>query len=171
MLEKKEEIKKFLTQKSEQNNRCTAAPYFYVIRSKIEVPAHDGCGDHVRYFDPENAEDSFDSIEEYVTKMKEWHEYDDMIGDDKIEFDERMQNAEYNLSSYNISYDWKESGMFLTETDAKDHLKSNHYHYSSDAHTYIKHSWRAPELKEFFAAMFNYFEIPRGNLDIHEIEK
>lgn len=160
----------FLKKISSQDNRSTAAPYFYVIRTKVEIAAHDGCGDFTKYYDPEDPEDHYDSIEDYITAQKEAHEYDDMIEDDKEAFDDKMDSAEYNLTSYDIAYDWVEKGMFLTETDAKDHLKNNHYHYSKDANTYMKHCWRAPEMKQFFTAMFNYFEIPRGNLDINEIK-
>ena len=50
--------------------------------------------------------------------------------------------------------------MFLTETDAKRHLELNHYHYSPDAHTYVKHVWRAPRTEAFLRALFDYFGIP-----------
>ena len=166
-----ETIKKFLNKISEQDNRSTAAPYFYVIRTKTQVAAYDGCGEFTEYRDPEDPECSFVSVEEYIEKKKEWSGYDDMLDIEKEEFDLKMESAEYDLVSYDISYEWEERGMFLTETDAKDHLKYNHYHYSEDAHTYVKHSWRAPELQEFFVAMFNHFEIPRGNLDLRGIEK
>lgn len=46
--------------------------------------------------------------------------------------------------------------MFLFAEEAEQHLKANHYHYSSEAHTYGNHAWRAPKteallegLKEF----------------------
>lgn len=36
--------------------------------------------------------------------------------------------------------------MFLTEKEAEEHLKRNHYHYSEDAHTYCMCAWRSPEV-------------------------
>ena len=49
--------------------------------------------------------------------------------------------------------------MFLTETDANDHLRRNKHHYSKDAATYVEHAWRAPELEQFLKALLEYFEI------------
>ena len=37
--------------------------------------------------------------------------------------------------------------MFLTKTEAKRHIKLNHYHYSSKAHTYAMTAWRAPKVE------------------------
>ena len=159
-------IKDFLTAIANQDNRCTAAPYFYVIMSKVEVPAYEGCGDGIRYFDPEDPEDQYDSLEEYIASQKEYANYDELDELDQEEFDGRMDSAEYDLSNYEYQYDWVERGMFLTETDAKEHLRRNHYHYSPDAHTYVKHSWRAPELEKFFKALYSHFEVEKGNLDL-----
>ena len=159
-------IKKFLNKIAQQDNRCTAAPYFYVIRTKVKRPAYDGCGEVVEYYDPEDPECTFDSVEDYIQKRKEWSGYDEMLDIEKEEFDEKMESAEYDLEKIESSYEWEEKGMFLTEDDAKSHLKSNHYHYSEDAHTYVKHSWRAPELTKFFRALYAHFEIEKGNLDL-----
>lgn len=37
--------------------------------------------------------------------------------------------------------------MFLTKEEAKQHLKVNHYHYTSKAHTYAMTAWRAPKVE------------------------
>lgn len=37
--------------------------------------------------------------------------------------------------------------LFLTKQDAKRHLKANHYHYSSRAHTYAMIAWRSESFK------------------------
>lgn len=162
-------IKEFLKRIASQDNRITAAPYFYVIRTAVERPAVKGCGDNKYYYDPDNAERVFESLDEYIIERKEVEDYENLTAIQKEEFDEKMEYVEYDLESYETVNDWVEKGMFLTETDAKGHLVRNHYHYSSDAHTYVKHCWRAPEMKEFFIALFNYFEIGRGNLDLREI--
>ncbi|MER2001213.1 MAG: hypothetical protein ABS862_01220 [Carnobacterium inhibens] len=39
------------------------------------------------------------------------------------------------------------NSMFLTKEEAKQHLKSNHYHYHKDAHTYAMTAWRAPKVE------------------------
>ena len=38
--------------------------------------------------------------------------------------------------------------MFLTNREAKEHLKSNHYHYTSKAHTYAMTAWRSPQVEK-----------------------
>jgi len=89
-----------------------------------------------------------------------------MSEEEKEFFNDRMENAEYDLEKCDYIDQWEERGMFLTETDAKNHLKANYYHYSEDAHTYVKHSWRAPDLKKFFQALYKYFSLEKGNLDL-----
>ena len=68
-----------------------------------------------------------------------------------------------------IRYDYKEvflqkieveHGMFLTDSDAKNHLKINGHNYTSEAYTYVKYCFRAPALEEFLNALFDYFEVP-----------
>ncbi len=163
---KEDTIKQFLTKMSEQDNRSTAAPYFYVIRTSKKVPAYSGCGEFIEYYDPEDPEEIYDSIEEYITKQKEYQEYEEMLDVEKEDFDLKMEDIEYELEKVELNHEWEEKGMFLTETDAKEHLRRNYYHYSKDAHTYVKHSWRAPELEEFLKALFEHFEVPKGNLDL-----
>lgn len=40
--------------------------------------------------------------------------------------------------------------MFLTEKDAREHLQSNDYHYSEDAHTYCMSAWRSPVVERLW---------------------
>ena len=160
-------IKKFLTKIAEQDNRCTAAPYFYVIQTKVEAAAYEGCGDRVYYFNPENPECQFLTVEEYIAHAKECENYESMDSEDRESFDNRIEDIEYNLTKIEVSDSWVEKGMFLTEEDAENHLKRNHYHYSSDARTYVKHCWRAPEMERFFAELYNHFNIDIGNLDLN----
>lgn len=159
-------IKEFLFKMANQDNRATKAPYFYVIRTSVKRPAFSGCGEIVEYYNPEYPEETYESVEEYVKQKKIDYEYDEMTNIEKEEFDKIMIDIEYSLDSIEYTYDWKEEGMFLTEDDAKEHLRRNYYHYSDDAHTYIKHSWRAPELEEFFKSLFEYFKVKKGNLDL-----
>lgn len=37
--------------------------------------------------------------------------------------------------------------LFLTQKSAENHLKSNHYNYDKDAHTYAMTAWRSPEVQ------------------------
>lgn len=55
------------------------------------------------------------------------------------------------------TWQWQERGMFLTESDAKEHFESNNYHYHSKAHIFISHSWRAPKLQGFLDDLCKIF--------------
>lgn len=139
-------IKTFLTKMSEQDNRHTAAPFYYVIRTEKEVPAYDGFGD-VKYHYGDEAYESEEEIIQYLEDN----------GYDEKEIEKEMREVQ----EFWVTKEWAEKGMFLTEEDAKLHLKKNHYHYSSNAHTYVNHAWRAPYLEEFLNALFDHFEIKR----------
>lgn len=55
-------------------------------------------------------------------------------------YDDRYRIIEYQKeSTYN--------GVFLTHKAAAEHLKSNYYHYSRNAHTYALTAWRSNEEK------------------------
>lgn len=123
----------FLQKMSTQENRGTAFPIFYVIRSSVKCAAYPGNGEQ-HYYDEDHNE---------ITE-KEKDEAEER-GENVYEYDEEMR--------------WEEHGMFLTETDAEWNLKNNGHHYSKDAHTYVKHAYRAPEYKEFLLALFKHFGV------------
>lgn len=138
-------IKEFLTKMSTQDNRATEFPYFYVIRDRIFREAPMNACDEIRFRYEENYYFSRDEIVEDLASYG---------------LEENQLKRELSrIREVGIKFDWKASGMFLTESDAENHLKANQHHYSSEAHTYIEHAWRAPELKEFLLALFSYFEI------------
>jgi hypothetical protein len=148
-----ENIKIFLTKMKNQDNRSTAFPYFYVIRSsKLVISDPDYISDEVKYYHPDYDDLTWDTEEEFI----------DYLRYDLIEepYEESYIDLELkNLRKIYFAKIWEEHGMFLTEEDAENHLKSNSYHYSQDAHTYVKHAWRAPELKNFFDNLLDYFGI------------
>lgn len=140
-----EVIKTFLTKMATQDNRSTAHPFFYVIRTKVEDHAPIENCDRTRFYWQDSSYDSLDEISGYCKKM----DYSDI----------ETQQAIAEAQEYGIKDRWVNRGMFLTEDDAESHLKLNHYHYSPDAHSYVEHAWRAPELSGFFKALFEYFNI------------
>jgi hypothetical protein len=142
-----EYIKSFLTKMATQDNRGTRALFFYVIRTNVKDSAPLENCDETRIFWNDSDYASMEELKAYLAE----NEYSEKETADAI-----RESCEYG-----IRYRWDEQGMFLTETDALQHLKLNHYHYSHDAHTYVKHAWRAPELEEFFDSLFRHFEIER----------
>ena len=151
-------IKNFLQEMASQDNRLTATPFYYVIRSAIYVASyHSGEGDRDTYVNNEDSEDTLivnsgeNAIDNFREQYKDYEEFNKM-DDEEIE-----THLEDNYTMYSETKTWEERNMFLTEKDAERHLRLNHYHYSQDAHTYIKHAWRAPDLEAFFKALFKYF--------------
>lgn len=55
---------------------------------------------------------------------------------------------DYNVVSYKIVDKIYENTMFLTQIDAENHLRANHYHYSDDAHTYAMTAGRSPRVEK-----------------------
>ena len=147
-------ITRFLEQMSTQDNRMTAFPIYYVIRTaKWVVTDEDyasGYNVRILYI---NKEDHEDNITEEAFDSLPVDEESGVV--DECGNVVSQENYE-RLCEKNV---WQEEGLFLTETDAVRHLKLNSYHYSNNAHTYVKHAWRAPELEEFLLAVFHYFGV------------
>lgn len=143
-------IKEFLQKMVTQDNRSTAFPIFYVIRTEVEEPAPTDNCEFTKWYWQDETYDSLEEIRQYC----EENEYSES------EIDEAIREA----YEYGIRKRWDKRGMFLTETDAENHLKLNHYHYSHNAHTYVEHAWRAPELTEFLSALINHFEIKKEKI-------
>ena len=140
-------IKTFLQKMVDQDNRATAFPFFYVIRTEVKDPAPlDNCDETMWYVQ----DSSYSSLDELKQSLK-----DNGYGKEDVEY--IIKEA----VEYGIKKRWEKRGMFLTETDAENHLKLNHYHYSSNAHTYVEHAWRAPELSEFFNSLLQHFKIEK----------
>ena len=144
----KDEIIKFLTEIKEQDNRSTASPIYFVIRTATYVPTDKDYGyDKITYYDNDDCRE-WESKEAFEAEMTE-------EGLDEEEIEHKFSK----FSECAAKLIWEEKGMFLTETDAKHHLKANNYHYSQDAHLYVKHAWRAPDLAEFFKNLNEYFGV------------
>ena len=156
--EAKKFVQEFITEMNGQDNRMTATPYFYVIKTAHWVSSyHDGEGDRCTLIKDcetcaceKSEEEVFHSFrneyegetEEDSAKIKDMDDYDLKCW---------LEDNEYSI--YWENHMWREEGCFFTESEAENHLKSNHYHYSQDAHTYVKHFWRAPNVKKFFKSV------------------
>jgi hypothetical protein len=58
----------------------------------------------------------------------------------------------------------RENTMFLTKSEAKQHIKSNHYHYTDEAHTYAMTAWRAPKVERLLKILseFDFGILPKA---------
>lgn len=137
-------IVEYLKKMSSQDNLSTAFPFFWVIRDVKYLPTDaDYHWNKVIYLNEESGEEI--SQDEWDALPTERNNDCEQIQDDFREV--------YLMKTY------EESGMFLTHEDAKNHLSKNYYHYSEEAHPYLKHAWRAPLMEEFFDNLFQYFNV------------
>jgi len=146
-------IKAFLTKMKTQDNRSTAFPFYYVIRtSKLIITDPDYSYDVTKYYHPEYDDLTWESKDDFIEFLR--HDLSE------TPYSEAYVELETEkLRELCFVKTWEERGMFLTEDDAENHLRSNNYHYSYDAHTYVKHAWRAPELEVFFKDLMNIYDI------------
>ena len=56
----------------------------------------------------------------------------------------------YDLVYYRNVHRIYPNTMFLTNRSCKEHIKTNHYHYNNDAHSYAMTAWRSPEVSYLF---------------------
>lgn len=78
---------------------------------------------------------------------EECREREELTDIDEIKTWLDEQGCNYEVISYKIIPKIYENTMFLTQKDAEDHLRSNDYHYSEDAHTYAMTAWRSPRVE------------------------
>ena len=145
-------IKNIAHELKTQNNRCTAKPYFQVIKTKKWRVAHDeyshGETKTVRV-------DTEGDPREFETK-EEFHEWLEDISPDyptQKEVDKAWENMpEYTMEAY---YD--EENAFLTDKGFEEHVRQNGHNlgkHGKEYHSYLKHAFRNPEMQ----ALFNLIE-------------
>lgn len=134
-------IKDFLTEYKTQYRRGNAMPIYFTIMDYYTCFVQDRCGEPHLYEDGE-----FLSYEHYCDKHNMSITEEDFMD---------LPDVVYGLLEER-SY---ERGMFLTESDAEEHLQKNYYHYSRKAHTFIDTAFRASKLEAFLKALIEFFGI------------
>ena len=73
-----------------------------------------------------------------------------------VEWLEKYYGAEATLVPMKEKHITHNNTMFLTKAEAQEHIKVNHYHYSSKAHTYAMTAWRAPKVKKLMEILESF---------------
>ena len=149
----KEDIK-FLQELSKniknQDNHFSALPiYFGLVQDEWEE-----CGDTQNYEDfiYQNNADNEDIIEGFENLLNRLIE-DGIINQEDRDKYEWYEELEEVLDKHDLSF--REipvrkitkditNVLFLTEQEAKDHIKSNYYHYNQSVRPFCYHAWRSP---------------------------
>lgn len=154
-------LKKIGTELVSQEKDYQAAPRFWVLRDYKWSIVPEGYGDAIQIHD---GEDGLTETE-FKERIKECYE-DEMIEDgyDPIEYDVDIEDLIDKVNDYLKSSEFelfhvvKESfivpnTMFITKKEAKEHIKMNHYHYTSEVHTYAMTAWRAPKVAKLLRVL------------------
>lgn len=187
----KKEIK-FLKELQEelktQPHDSQAAPRFWVVGDYEDMITAEGHHDKTVIYDPNYGKEI--SLEEAVKDLKKIRDKDEdaVIGEgdilsydalletdldaaDEDEIFELYQDYISECSTLNFTervHKIHPNTMFLTKQEAKDHIKANSYHYSSDAHTYAMTAWRAPKVAKLLEILENF---DWDKIKIEEIKK
>ena len=151
----------FIKEYYEQDNCGTAYPIYFVIRDIKWIPSYWATqGDKfLLIYDGESLYEA-DTLTELFEKIKndaENFDYDldfpedfDFNHPDQFEIDNFTENNKYVTGIFAQTKEYENKNMFLLKSEAEEHLKLNHYHYSKDAFVYCEHAWRAPRQEKFF---------------------
>ncbi|GAB3278477.1 hypothetical protein GCM10027347_52910 [Larkinella harenae] len=157
------------TEINTQNNRCTATPYLFQIRTDEKVYDSEGLNGDVKVILSADWEEvgEFNQKtirqickEEGVGRPYFYKDVKDLIFLDWDEVRDWLNSFDMRLSSYTIKH--KLENGFLTEKACKAHIKANHYHYDNPT-DYLSHAFRNPDLETVFTFLKGLTAGKEGN--------
>lgn len=136
-----ETIKSFLKEYKTQYRRGNAMPIYFTIMDYYTCFVQGQCGEPYLYEDGK-----FLSYERYIDK------HNISITEEDFMYLPDVVYGYMEERSY-------QRGVFLTESDAEEHLQKNYYHYGPNAHTFVETAFRSPKLEAFLSALMEFFNI------------
>ena len=148
-----------------QDDDYQASPRYWTIGDYEMVACPEGCEESYEVYLPNG--DYNGDLDNFLDSLKD-DELNDMteeaqeefaeIGCDvsAIEWIQKYQDEDAYLIPVREQHKVHPNTMFLTKAEAKQHLKSNHYHYSKKAHTYAMTAWRAPKVERLLKILENF---------------
>ncbi len=125
-----------------QDNRGTAMPYFFQIKTKEMVAVPDGCGTECWHYDGSQIETE-DEINEAVAEyLGQDIEYVKLISESDKE--SVLEKAGWSKGNYDFKENYQNA--FFTEKSCKEHIRKNAYHYKEPV-DYLNHAFRNPEME------------------------
>lgn len=154
-------MQEFIKEYFEQDNCGTAYPIYFVIRDMDwQASYHFEDGDRFVFIYDTHTHSTGNGLEELFREIQKDDEIQfpedfdfDWLDEDSIEEIDKANGGHGFMAVYSEKRHWKESNMFLLKSEADEHLKANHYHYSKEAHVYCKHAWRAPKTEAFLNSL------------------
>lgn len=141
-----------------QDKLSQADPRFWVIRDYKLVEVPEDYAEEYRVYDCDWDEYT---VKEFLKYLREYdYDYEYLKEEYDLEDDDYWNIKEIidRIAEKERINDWTLLGvreepfnvqntMFLTNREAKEHLKSNSHHYTSKAHTYAMTAWRSPQVE------------------------
>lgn len=170
-------LQKELKHQSEYDNDCQAAPRFWTVGDFKMSPANEDYDtiDHVSHFHNDGDYVEFNTVEELKEFLEDYIYSEDDDSEEMIELREALDDEhtefdslwDFVIDSHNSDgyfdsvpvkkeHIIKQNTMFLTKAEAKLHIELNHYHYTSEAHTYAMTAWRAPQVERLWNILENF---------------
>lgn len=145
-----------------QENDGNASPVFWVIGDYKWQPCWEEYAERWEIYIPNYAD------------VYEWEEYkNDQLKDNDYELSEEILDELKEIEDADTFLEWVQeyiddraylvparkehiivpNTMFLTKSDAKKHIELNHYHYTSEVHTYAMTAWRSPTVERLLKVL------------------
>ena len=161
------QMKEFLHEIETQNNRATAAPYYYVVMEKREVPTADGIEEAgCTYVDSEgdyytnDKKEMLDHLLEYYDDEVDWEsEFFDEKADIDFDlddcYDDNFRTLCEHLNIEKVAYRIERhvsdfTPIFFTEKEAKQWIDNNRHNLSDDVYDYVKCARGSNEITRMF---------------------
>lgn len=143
-------LKDLIQRMNAQDNRATATPYYFVVRTEKWRVAHDeynsGETRQVRV-DFEGDPTTFHSKEEFAKWAREYYD-----GDPEKDIDTLWDKLEeFTEEKY-----YEDENVFFTKEAYDEHVRLNGHNLGKrgrDFYSYVKHAFRNPELVKMFEAI------------------
>jgi len=146
-----ERIKELQFNMLHQNNRGTAPPLLLEIQDVVYEYTNGEVPEKYEYLHNDDFESIYygNDAEDILKQLKV-----DAYDNEKILDDDILYTIENNMKG--IIYKYVVKGVFFTEKAAKEHLRSNDYHYTQSVRIWGAHAWRNPEMELIFKIVLNY---------------
>lgn len=146
----------------EQSNDCQASPRFWTVGDYVVKIVADGYGDDSKILVPEWEWQLFDMFDLKNNVSEDCDFSEEVMKDFESAYDlyelldlvQEHVDSEASIVQVSKEHVIRPNTMFLTKQEAKDHIELNHYHYTSEAHTYAMTAWRAPKVERLLGILY-----------------
>lgn len=111
------------------------------------------------YEDCENIEEVKGMINNWYEELNEFQRQEleecNAIRDIKDFILDAELDVDIETRGYTLVHTIKPNTFFLTNREAKEHIKANSHHYNDTVHTYAMTAWRSPQVEQLYNILLN----------------